>query len=81
MSRPNARLPHTAWHGLSEAGKTTWDNLTDIDKASIIRNLSNNSNRTPRRFTPRSNHQPQPSPSPHLTRSTQVHEQHPDDLA
>jgi hypothetical protein len=81
MTRPSVRLPPVAWHGLSAAGKTTWDNLTDIDKASIISNLSNNSSRPPRRFAPRSNYQSQPSPSPHLTRSAQVHEHNPDDLA
>ena len=81
MTKPSARLPLTVWCGLSTAGKTTWDNLTDVDKASIISNLSNNPRCPPRRFNPRSNHQLQPPPSSHMSRSAQIHEQNPDDLA
>ena len=81
MKRPSARLPTTAWYGLSEAGRTTWDNLTDIDKASIISNLSNNQKRPSRRYTPRSNHQSQPVPSPQMSRSAQIHEHDPDNVA
>ena len=55
--------------------------MTDVDKASIISNLSNNSGCPPRRFTPHSNHRQQPPPSSHMTHSAQIHEHNPDNLA
>ena len=81
MTQPSARLPSMVWYGLSIAGLNTWDNLTDVDKASIIINLSNNSSHPPKIFTPRSNHRLQPPPSSHLTHSAQIHEHNSDDLA
>ena len=80
MTKPSVWLPPTPWYGLSTAGKTTLDNLTNLDKGSNISSLFNNTRLPQRSFTPRSNHQLQVPQSSHMSRLAQIHEQNPDDL-